>query len=110
MTLSFGDEEKGWVQVAQTPDRAVAPGIGLGYKRQNGASHQQQIIAQGNWDNRLNIEDILGAIVGGNPKGCVVLKGDADQVGDRVSRRLPEVGGGGIWCLGQRRSRGGGGY
>src|SRR5262249_38089993 len=40
---------------------------------------------------RLNVEDVLRVVGAANVKVRIVLKGDADQIGDGVLRRLAQV-------------------
>ena len=50
------------------------------------------------WIDRLNVEDVLRVVSVANVKVCIVLKGDADQVGDGVLRGLAQ----GFTLLGMR--------
>jgi hypothetical protein len=43
------------------------------------------------WIDRLNVEDVLRVLTSTNVKVRIVLKGDTDQIGDRVLRGLAQV-------------------
>ena len=43
------------------------------------------------WIDRLNVEDVLRVVCVANVKVRIVLKGNADQIGDRILRGLAQV-------------------
>jgi hypothetical protein len=42
------------------------------------------------WIDRLNVEDVLRVLTSTNVKVCIVLKGETDQIRDRVLRGLAQ--------------------
>src|SRR5262245_3529965 len=59
--------------------------------RKDWAGDQVPILIEVSWIDRLNVEDILGVVRAADIKVRIVLKRQADQIGDGVLRRLAQV-------------------
>ena len=59
---------------------------GLRDDRSDPANDQVPVLADADGDDRLDVENILRAVIGANAEVGVVLKRDADQAGDGILR------------------------
>jgi hypothetical protein len=59
--------------------------------RKDWAGYQVPTLIKVDWIDRLNVEDVLRVLTSTNVKVRIVLKGETDQIGDRVLRGLAQV-------------------
>jgi hypothetical protein len=80
------------LQIANATDPAVfRPQCRLPDHGQDGACDDVPVVADRKRDHRLDVEDILRALLRSEVEIGIVLKRNADQVTDRILRNLGEV-------------------
>ena len=90
--FGVGREKGGELHGADAVDPAVERvGNRLGDNRNDGPGDQVPVGAQGDGDDRLDVEDVLGPVLRAGSEVDVVLERDADQLGHRVLGLLGEI-------------------
>jgi hypothetical protein len=61
------------------------------YHRHNPAGDQVPVLIEMDWNDGLNVENVLGVVEFSDAKVCVVLEWHTDQIGDGVLSGLAKV-------------------